>query len=238
MSSPKTALVALHGDGGGAFHFARLPPFFSPEIGFHAPQLPGFGGLLRDPRIASLRDFADLLAGFLIDLDPPRVLLGHGLGAAITFQLLSEHPQLVAGAILHDPPGSKGDKVLPWRGRTARRILLATPGLGRERRARELVGPALWHELGEEMLDRVLRSDLLLETPAWLAAAQNTFRPQPRATALLLHGQKGLDPQWRHLLPAAEVHQEGSWGNFPMLENPEAYAAVVENAARRFAAAW
>lgn len=238
MPSPKTALVALHGDGGGAFHFARLPPFFSPDITFHAPQLPGFGGLLRDPRIASLRDLADLLAGFLIDLDPPRVLLGHGLGAAITFQLLSEHPQLMAGAILHDPPGPKGDSVLPWRGRTARRILLATPGLGRERRARELVGLALAEELGEEMLDRVLRSDLLLETPAWLATARAQFRPQPRAVALLLQGRRPLDPQWRQWLPAAEIRQEPTWGNFPMLENPEQYAAVVEEAARRFASAW
>jgi pimeloyl-ACP methyl ester carboxylesterase len=236
MPSPTTALVALHGDGGGAFQFARLPAFFSPAISFHAPSLPGFGGLLRDPRIASLRDFADLLAGFLIDLDPPRVLLGHGLGAAITFELLSQHPQLVAGAILHDPPDAKGDVVLPWRSRAARRLLLATPRLARERRARQLVGPVLAAEFGEEWLERVLRTDLLLEVPAGLAAARGQWKKQ-NAPALLLH-REPLDKLWEGLLPAAERRPRPGWGKFPMMETPAEYAREVEAAALAFAASW
>lgn len=237
MPGAKTALVALHGDGGGAFQFARLPPLFSPAVAFHAPTLPGFGGLLRDPRVASLRDFADLLAGFLIDLDPPRVLLGHGLGAAITFELLTAHSQLVAGAILHDPPGEKGDVVIPWRGRTARRLLLATPQFGRERRARALVGSTLAAEYGEEWLERLLRTDLLLETPGWLAAARSRWK-KVAVPALLLHGRKPLDPRWRELLPAAESLQMPGWGKFPMIDRAEDYAQTVEAAALRFAAAW
>lgn len=237
MPSPTTALVALHGDGGGAFQFARLPPFFSPAISFHAPSLPGFGGLPRDPRIASLRGFADLLAGFLIDLDPPRVLLGHGLGAAITFELLSLHPQLVAGAILHDPPGAKGESVLPWRSRAARRLLLATPRLARERRARRLVGPALAADVGEEWLDKILRTELLLETPAWLAAAREGWKRQ-NAPALLLHGKKAPDPLWAELMPAAERRCQPQWRRFPMMETPAEYARTVEAAALAFAAAW
>lgn len=237
MPGVTTALVALHGDGGGAFQFARLPSRFSPAVAFHAPTLPGFAGLLRDPRVASLRDFADLLAGFLIDLDPPRVLLGHGLGAAIVFELLSAHSQLVAGAILHDPPGPKGDLIVPWRGRTSRRLLLATPQFGRERRARALVGSALAEEIGEEWLERLLRSDLLLETPGWLAAARSRWK-KVNVAACLLHGRKQLDPRWSELLPAAETLQMPAWGKFPMMENPEEYARTVEAAALRFAAAW
>jgi pimeloyl-ACP methyl ester carboxylesterase len=237
MPSPTTALVALHGDGGGAFQFARLPPFFSGAISFHAPSLPGFGGMPRDPRIASLRDFADLLAGFLIDLDPPRVLLGHGLGAAITSELLSLHPQLVAGAILHDPPDAKGDGVLPWRSRAARRLLLATPGLARQRRARDLVGRALAVECGEEWLERVLHTELLLDTPGWLAVARSTWKKQ-NAPALLLCGKKACDPGWSELLPRAERRDRPEWGRFPMMETPADYARTVEAAAIAFAAAW
>jgi len=237
MASVKTALVALHGDGGGAFQFARLPPHFSAAIAFHAPSLPGFGGLPRDPRVASLRDLADLLAGFLIDLDPPRVLLGHGLGAAVVFELLSAHSQLVAGAILHDPPGPRGDVVLPWRGRAARRLLLATPQFARERRARSLVGSALAAELGEEWLERLCRTDLLLETPRWLATARAGWKAV-NAPALLLHGKKPLAAAWKGLLPAAESLQKPAWGKFPMMEKPEDYAPTVETAALRFAAVW
>lgn len=237
MPGVKTALVALHGDGGGAFQFARLPAHFSPAVAFHAPSLPGFAGLPRDPRVASLRDFADLLAGFLIDLDPPRVLLGHGLGAAIVFELLSGHSQLVAGAILHDPPGPKGDVVMPWRGRTARRLLLATPHFARERRARKLVGSALAAEFGEEWLERLLRSDLLLETPGWLAASRERWK-KVNVPALLLHGRKPLDGRWQELLPAATAQQMPAWGKFPMMEKSEDYARTVEAAARRFGAAW
>ncbi len=237
MSAAQVALIALHGDGGGAFHFSRLPPLLPPEVSFHAPTLPGFGGLLRDPRVASLRDFADLLAGFLIDLDPPRVLLGHGLGAAITFELLTLHPQLVTGAILHDPPGRNGDSVLPWRTRLARRWLLASPHFARERRARRLVGKALAGEVGEECLDSVLRSDLLLETPAWLAAARPAWRPLTAPT-LLLAGKAPLDPQWRRLLPAAELLQKSSWGPYPMMEEPGEYAKILADSALRFAASW
>lgn len=237
MPGVKTALVALHGDGGGAFQFARLPPFFSSAVDFHAPTLPGFDGLARDPRVDSLRGFADLLAGFLIDLDPPRVLLGHGLGAAITFELLCHHSQLVAGAILHDPPDAHGDSVLPWRGRVGRRLLLATAQLARERRARKLVGPKLAAELGEDWLDRALKSELLLELPGWLAAARAGWK-KVNAPALLLHGRKALDPAWRGLLPAAESERHANWGRFPMAEAPAEYARVAEAAALRFAASW
>lgn len=237
MGSGKTALVALHGDGGGAFQFARLVACFSPSIDFHAPTLPGFDGQQRDPQIRSLRDFADLLAGFLIDLNPPRVLLGHGLGAAITFELLQHQPQLVAGAILSDPPGARGDGVLPWRGRAGRRLLRATPHFGRERRARRLVGAQLAPELGEEWLERLLRSELLLETPAWLAAARRGWK-KVNAPALLLHGRQALDPAWRELLPAATAESHPEWGRFPMAEAPEAYARAAGAAALRFAAAW
>lgn len=237
MAAEKTALVALHGDGGGAFQFARLPPHFSPAVAFHAPSLPGFGGVPRDSRVASLRGLADLLVGFLIDLDPPRVLLGHGLGAAIVFELLASHSQLVAGAILHDPPGRKGDVVLPWRGRTARRLLLATPHFSRERRARLLVGSGLAAEFGEEWLERLYRSDLLLETPGWLAVSRAGWK-KVNAPALLLHGRKPLAPAWPQLLPASESLQKPAWGKFPMMEKPEDYARTVETAALRFAAAW
>ena len=49
-------LVAVHGNGGGGFRFARVEPHVADDARFEAVTLPGFGGR---PAEASLRTLPD-----------------------------------------------------------------------------------------------------------------------------------------------------------------------------------
>jgi surfactin synthase thioesterase subunit len=54
-------LVAVHGNGGGGFRFARVEPHVPDHIRFEAVTLPGFGGRPGDPSLRTLPDYAERL---------------------------------------------------------------------------------------------------------------------------------------------------------------------------------
>ena len=75
-----TSLVAIHGNGGGGFRFARVEPFIDDDVRFEAVTLPGFGGRPGDPALETLRDYAEQLWREIEHLPRPLVVLGHGIG--------------------------------------------------------------------------------------------------------------------------------------------------------------
>src|SRR5688500_11207997 len=59
------ALVAVHGNGGGAHRFARVAPLMPPDVAMTAVTLPGFAAVPADRSLRSLADFADCLADLI-----------------------------------------------------------------------------------------------------------------------------------------------------------------------------
>ena len=100
-----TTLVAVHGNGGGGFRFARAEEHMPEGIRFVAVTLPGFGGRAADPALRHLGDFSEALWGEIRDLPRPLVVLGHGIGGSIALDLVNRHP--VDGLILHAPVGTR-----------------------------------------------------------------------------------------------------------------------------------
>lgn len=142
--SDTVSVLAVHGNGGGGFRFARAALHFPPEVRFHAVTLPGFADEPADPSLRTLADFADRLAAELAELPAPRVALGHGIGGSLLLELIARlsvpadpadpgaagtaaagrrvPAERLAGVILHAPVGAHlGRRLFPR--------LMALPGM-------------------------------------------------------------------------------------------------------------
>lgn len=236
-------VIAIHGNGGGAFRFARVLPYLPSQIRFRALTLPGFDGRPPDPALCSPRDYAAWIRSECQSEPRPLILLGHGIGGALALQLAHDAPAAVDSLILHAPVGARLD---------VRRIprLMALPGArraGRRLVASRLLRPYLSRLLFTRSLpQRTLRRfftaygrcavfdqffDLL--TPAWFAA----LRPVTMPAVLLWGGRdRVLSPahatEFGRLLPSGQVCIVPNWGHFPMIDQPETYASEISRLVR------
>jgi pimeloyl-ACP methyl ester carboxylesterase len=237
-------VVAVHGNGGGAFRFERMKPHVPDGVRLVAVTLPGFGDAPADPTLTTLGAFAQHLER-LVDAEPrPRLLLGHGIGASIALELAQTSPGSADGFIFHAPVGARLES--RWFPR-----LMRLPGartLGRRLFAASLLRP-FWrarlfrHPVPASYLERffeeyrscaVFGSMFDLLTAEWFRG----LKPIDAKTALLW-GERdsvlGVDQAaaFRPLLPGALVSFPGRWGHFPMIDAPEAYAREIAAIARR-----
>jgi pimeloyl-ACP methyl ester carboxylesterase len=106
-------LLYLHGMGGGgrweSYHMALGNDSLT-----HAPILPGWPEGTPPAGIASVRDYAQLMAGFLDALELERVILvGHSIGGWIAQYLAVEHPHRVSRLVLVDALGVAAPEAPP-----------------------------------------------------------------------------------------------------------------------------
>src|SRR6185369_298015 len=100
-------VVAVHGNGGGAFRFELVKPFVPAGINFKAITLPGFADVAPDPNLQSLGDYAEYLSRLCATLQRPLVLVGHGIGGSIILELAQHYSGAIDGLILHAPVGAR-----------------------------------------------------------------------------------------------------------------------------------
>lgn len=232
------SLIALHGNGGGGFRFARSEPYFEQDVNFIAPTLPGFAGVPRDPALVRLRDYGDALHQAVAAAPRPRVVLGTGIGGSIVLEMMQHHAVDVDGVILHAPVGTRLDTRLFPK-------LMSLPGmktLGQYTFSSQLTRPIfrrlLFHEpLPDAYVNRffdeyrrcaVFGQMFEIITPAWFESLQPIATP-----AVLLWGERekilSVDQleDYKALLPNHQVKVVPDWDHFPMVETPQEFAQVV-----------
>jgi pimeloyl-ACP methyl ester carboxylesterase len=238
-------VIAVHGNGGGASRWALLPRPLAPDVALHAVTLPGFEGRPLPDGPVTMATFADALRAVVRAAPRPRVVLGHGIGGSIALDALGGAGAEIDGIILHAPVGARLDT------RAFPRLMAAPPvrravRLGISSLPARLVGRlVLFRSAPPGTADRFLREyrrceafepmfDLL--TAEWFAGLEPVAVP-----GLLLWGSRDrvLDvdhlADFQRLVPRATRHVEPGWGHFPMLDEPDGYAAVVARSARGLA---
>jgi pimeloyl-ACP methyl ester carboxylesterase len=238
MSSPPVSVLAVHGNGGGGFRFARAAERMPPEVRFHAVTLPGFAGVPADPDLRSLRDFAVRVREELDQLPSPRVALGHGIGGSIVLEMLQSTANGTDGVILHAPVGARLDRRLFPK-------LMAIPGmrwLGRQVFSSAPARPFLRRLLfrGPVPADysrrffREYRSCQVFSQMFDLITAEWFSRLGPvDVPARLLWGGRERVLATSHveaferLLPRARVRVIEDWDHFPMIDAPADYAREI-----------
>lgn len=240
VAVPPVTIIAVHGNGGGAFRFAMVAERVPRDVRFIAPDLPGFGAATgrRTTPLPSIRAYSEWLADVVAAAPGPRVLLGHGIGCAFVLELLQRHRDLVDGVILHAP-------VMALLGQRA------FPSLMRPRSVRWMVKQALaspilrpvWRRrfFRTDVPERVVTtffgnyahcaafSDMFdMITPRWFDSLKPVDVP-----AVLLWGdrERSLSPAhmsgYSRLLPQSTVVREAGWDHFAMLDAPGAYASRI-----------
>lgn len=236
-----TTIVALAGNGGGAFRFDLVVPHLPAGVRLRALTPPGFAGVPRDPALRTLRDYAAWLHGRLGEEARPVILLGHGIGGSIMLEYLQHYsggPAGVDGLILHAPVGARLD---------TRRFprLMALPGaraLGKALIAARPLRPLFRRRLFSRPLPRAVTDRFFDEyrrcaafgqmfdliTPRWFAA----LRPIAAPAALLWGAnERVLGPDqagdYRALLPLSIVRIVPGWDHYPMYEQPDEYAREI-----------
>jgi pimeloyl-ACP methyl ester carboxylesterase len=238
VSGKQVHIMALHGNGGGGFRFARLHPFVPQHITLHTPTLPGFADVPRDPNLHTLSDYAAYINTIIDPVPTPRILLGHGIGGSIVLEYLQHYPDSIQGVILHAPVGAQLEQ---------RRFpkLMKLPGmaeLGKQVFASPLFRP-LWTRLlfhgdvPEDYLRQffaeyrhctAFRQMFDLITAQWFAELEARATP-----AVLLWGEreKVLRVEqleaFLQLLPAAKRVTVPEWDHFAMIDAPDAYMSQV-----------
>lgn len=231
-------IVALHGNGGGAFRFELIKPYLPPEINFQAITLPGFASIPADSSLQSLTDYAHYLSKQLYCYSPPLVLLGHGIGGTIALEFVQHFAHQIQGLILHAPVGTRlAQRFFPW--------LMSLPGarpLGQwlfsARFARPIFRRLLFSTpIPADFINRffdeyrqcaVFAQMFDMITPQWF----NSLQPIDIPSILLWGGQERIlavdqAPDYQRLLPQSSLEIMPSWDHFPMIEQPQEYALKI-----------
>jgi len=98
--------VLIHGFGADLNSWLLNQAALADSRPVYAIDLPGHGGSVKDPRIATLEDIAQAVIAFLEAKSLSSVhLIGHSLGGAVAAKIAAERPALVKSLTLIAPAG-------------------------------------------------------------------------------------------------------------------------------------
>jgi 2-hydroxy-6-oxonona-2,4-dienedioate hydrolase len=102
-------VVLVHGVGVSSRYMVPLAERLAPRYRVFAPDLPGFGGSDRPPRMLDVPGLADALAAWLRIRAPGRTnMVGNSLGCQVILDLAARFPELIDRAILIGPTTDPG----------------------------------------------------------------------------------------------------------------------------------
>lgn len=242
----KVTLVAVHGNGGGAFRFERVLPFVPHDIRFRAVTLPGFASEPRDPTLRTMGEYAARLHEMIAPEPRPLIVLGHGIGGAFVLELIQQHANAIDSVMLHAPVGTRLEsrgfpKLMALPGARAFGQWLFSSRLARPAFRRLLFSQAVPRAYADRFFDEYRHCAVFAQmfeiiTADWF----QRLRPSDVPAALLWGGRErvlSVDHvrDYRALLPNSTTRIVPEWGHFPMIEQPEAYALEVAGLARGLA---
>ncbi|MGI0140604.1 MAG: alpha/beta fold hydrolase [Thermoplasmata archaeon] len=98
-------LVLIHGSWADRRSWSRLAPILSGSTRVLNYDRRGHGASSGAAPVRPVVEDAEDLAELLVAMDHyPAHLVAHGYGGSVAFRLASEHPELVRGVVVHEPP--------------------------------------------------------------------------------------------------------------------------------------
>jgi pimeloyl-ACP methyl ester carboxylesterase len=248
------AILLLHGLGGTWQYWSRTMELLGGSARCIALDLPGFGQSDMPPGGFTLDAASDSLAATLRALGgSPAVVCGHSLGGPLAARFALRHPDAVSKLVLVGPSGLA--PAPPWQHRVLRaipaynllqlvpwpweRLLLSLAPLRRFGLSLLVDDPAGIDPALVLRLVAGARHARAL-TPALTASfATNLDDDAPLVAAPIaaIWGERDrvVSPRdaeiLRQVVPSAEVHYLPGCGHLPMVERPEAFAALLRRVA-------
>lgn len=240
---PAATVLAVHGFGtSGERTFRHVAPFLcGAGLRLVAPDLSGFGASEAPGRPPSLAFYADHLRELAdaLDLDRP-LLLGHSMGGAIAASAAALYPDRFRGVVLVNPSGFGIAGWLANRLATSRLVhfLLGRDWIYHHLLPRTPFGPLFRSEAARAQLRLLTTSRHALDIEH---GGLRTRMEATRLPVLVVWGARDplLPPgSLRAVLrvfPHADVALLRAAGHAPMVDDPAAFARIVDAFARRHA---
>jgi pimeloyl-ACP methyl ester carboxylesterase len=240
----KISIVEIHGNGGGGFRFDIAKPLFPSNVNFFNPTLPGFNSTKKHSIDLTMKQYADWLARYLKDIEPPVILMGHGLGGVFVLEFLQHYPEMVDGVILHSIVGANLNKrVFP---KIMKLPLVAW--LTKNIIAHPITRPIISRKFFQRKIDKSYEKKFFdafaacqpfermfhLIDYSWFKYLKTI--PVP---TIFLWGEKDwiLTPReinaLQKLFPLNYKDIVPDWDHFPMIDRPEGYALKVTESAKK-----
>ncbi|MGO9309424.1 MAG: alpha/beta fold hydrolase [Spirochaetia bacterium] len=246
-------LLMVHGWSGSAADWARLLPALPSRMHAIAVDLPGCGLSDKPDAAYDIPWFVESLRAFCEALGVPRIVLaGHSMGGQIAVHLVTRHPGLVEKLILVDPCGLEGQEggmgllarlgpvvnlafhlncrlFIEWALRTN---VLHDPSPDLLKDAVDSTAASILGRDGVRAISRITRRVIGRESVDELlpGIGQETLLIWGECDRLLPpRGAEAFAARLRH----ASVHRIDGVGHMPMLESPEAVAALITDFVER-----
>ena len=232
------SITAIHGNGGGGFRFDLARPLFPNNINFYNPSLPGFDCNKSQDKKLTIKEYADWLADYLVDIPRPNILMGHGLGGVFVLEFLQKYEYLVDGVILHSIVGANLNKRIFPKLMKLPKVAFLIKNL--------IASPAFRLIISRKFFQNKIDTNyekLFFEAFGKCDAFENMFQIinyswfksllKIHLPTIFLWGEKDwiLKPneisELQSLFPYSSKLIITDWDHFPMIDKPESYAFEI-----------
>lgn len=245
-TSDAITIVAIHGNGGGAFRFSLVPVLEPGSDGISrtlkAMTLPGFQGRPLPAGPIGLSTFTTAVTQELAAIPGRRVLLGHGIGGSIALDVVANDPTMADGLILLSPVGVKLDERLfpkimskPLVRRAAKAII-SSPVM--QATAGRFLFNGAPRQFAKRFLAEYRNADAFEVMFDLLNATWFDSLPPVEIPVAIVWGEKDrvLDVSHVEAYESAISNTirvvKPDWGHYPMIEQPEDFAVTIADVAQ------
>lgn len=240
-----TTVIAIHGNGGGAFRFSLVPELPAPAA-LHAITLPGFQGRALPIGVPTIETFTsavrDAAAGVRAN-DPAGsiVLLGHGIGGSIALDAVANDSSIADGLILLSPVGVKLDdrlfpKIMSKSAVRAAAKRMISSSVMQATAGRFLFKPAP-RPFAKRFLAEYANADAFAVMFDLLNAEWFAQLPPVELPVAIVWGAKDRVLDVGHIDAYEEAIADtrrivrADWGHYPMIEQPDDFATTIAQCA-------
>lgn len=244
MTTPVT-IIAIHGNGGGAFRFSLVPDLPAPAT-LSALTLPGFQGRALPPGPIDLSTFTDAVHAAIDDVrlerpDDAVVLLGHGIGGSVALDVVANDHTAADGLVLLSPVGVKLDerwfpKVMSKPAvRKAAKAIISSPVM--QATAGRLLFKGAPRPFAKRFLAEYANADAFEVMFDLLTAEWFDRLPEAKVPTAIVWGAKDrvLDVShveaYEAVIPDTRRVVRSEWGHYPMIEQPDDFATTIADVA-------
>ena len=217
--------VLVPGIGVSSTYFERLAPNLNEFGPVHALDLPGFGGVPHPDHALSIREYADLVATVIAELDlTDPVIVGHSMGTQIVTDLVARRPDISTMVLI-------GPVINPMERRVGLQALRFLQAAWHEPFTVKVLASSSYVLCGVRWFSRVL--------PKMMRFPIERALPHVKASTLVIRGEfDAVCPaDWAtrvgELLPTSRTWEMPNAGHSVMYEHAEEVAVLCVEHARQ-----
>ena len=218
------AVVFLHGWRSNAMIWRPILESFHSTYRLYAIDFPGFGNSELPRAGLHLKDYSDIVAGFVEKLDLKRVcVVGHSFGGRVAIKLAVNHPALIERMVLVDSGGIRSSETRRRIITTFAKILHPVFALPLLRTLR----PRIYNMLGAA--DYLATPELRQTFLNIIEEEPTPYLNQVRCSTLIVWGEKDQEAPLSagqtkaKLIPRARLVVFPMSGHFSFLDRPEEF---------------